>query len=153
MELAVANGRMSSSRRRLRSSSDDAEDKTGGAGLEVRATAAIVLAARPQAHNLAPGNTPGRPNVLAIRTSASGGSSAVVVWPVAEAPPESRSHSGRGGDVSRRSLGWLLIAIAVVVVVRAVAFDRHWLQAGELTLAAAALVVGAAIVISRPGRR
>ena len=49
--------------------------------------------------------------------------------------------------MSRRSLGWLLIATAVVVVVRAVAFDRHWLQAGEFILAAAALVVGAAILI------
>jgi hypothetical protein len=42
----------------------------------------------------------------------------------------------------------------VVVVVRAVAFDRHWLQAAELILAVAALVVGAAILIlSRPGRQ
>jgi hypothetical protein len=56
--------------------------------------------------------------------------------------------------VSRRSLGWLLIAIAVVVLVRAVAFDRHWLQAAEFILAVAALVVGAAILIlSRPGRQ
>ncbi len=49
--------------------------------------------------------------------------------------------------MSRRSLGWLLVSIAVVVVVRAIAFDRHWLQAGEFTLAAAALVVGATILI------
>ena len=41
--------------------------------------------------------------------------------------------------MSRRSLGRLLIAIAVVVVLRAVAFDRHWLQAAEFILAAAAL--------------
>ncbi len=38
------------------------------------------------------GNTPGRPNVLAIRTSALG-ELAVVVWPVTEAPPESSSCS------------------------------------------------------------
>jgi hypothetical protein len=55
--------------------------------------------------------------------------------------------------VSRRSLGWLLTAIALVVVVRAVAFDRHWLRAAEFILAVAALVVGAGILIlSRPGR-
>ena len=56
--------------------------------------------------------------------------------------------------MSRRSLGWLLIGVAVVVVVRAVAFDRDGLQAVEFILAVAALVVGAAILIlSRPGRR
>ena len=58
----------------------------------------------------------------------------------------------RGGDVGR-TLGWLLIAAAVIVVVRAVAFDRHWLQAGEFIFAAAALVVGAAILIFVSGRR
>jgi hypothetical protein len=73
----------------------------------------------------------------------------VVVWPVAEAPPESGTL-GTGGDVGRRSPGWLLIAVAVVVVVRAVAFDRHGLQAVEFILAVAALVVGAAILISFP---
>jgi hypothetical protein len=56
--------------------------------------------------------------------------------------------------VGRRSLSWLLIAVAVVVVVRAVAFDRHWLRAAEFILAVAALIVGAAILIlSRPGRQ
>jgi hypothetical protein len=78
----------------------------------------------------------------------------VVVWPVTGAPARAATHPGRGGDVSRKSLGWLLIAVAVVVVVRAVAFDRHWLQAAEFILAVAALVLGAAILIlSRPGRQ
>ena len=75
----------------------------------------------------------------------------MVVWARHGSSPLERSHSGRGGDVRRRSRGWLLIAM--VVVVRAVAFDRHWLQAGEFILAAAALVVGVAILVSRPGRR
>ena len=43
----------------------------------------------------------------------------MVVWPVTDAPPESSFVLGREGDVSRRSLGWLLISVAVVVVVRA----------------------------------
>ena len=78
----------------------------------------------------------------------------MVVWPVTDAPPKSSSCSDAEATLSRRSLGWLLIAVAVVVVVRAVAFDRHWLQAAEFILAVAALVVGAAILIrSRPGRR
>jgi drug/metabolite transporter (DMT)-like permease len=49
--------------------------------------------------------------------------------------------------VNFRSLGWLFIAIAVVLVIRAVAFDRDWLQVAEL--AGAALVVGSAILILR----
>ena len=78
----------------------------------------------------------------------------MVVWPVTEAPARAVTHPGRGGDVSRRSLGWLLVAVAVVVVVRAVAFDRHWLQAAEFVLAAAVLVLATAILIlSRPGRQ
>ena len=39
------------------------------------------------------------------------------------------------------------------VVLRAVAFDRGWLQAGEFVLTVAALVVGAAILISFPSGR
>ena len=68
----------------------------------------------------------------------------MVVWPVAEAPRGSATRVA-GGHVSRNC--WVGDRSIVVVRLPAIAFDRHWLQAGEFTLAAAALVVGATILI------